>query len=488
MSSLTSAHSESCVHMTLLGLSLRSIPLRGICMLTLLMILVGCGSPDSGMEEADEPDPNLPARGLWVENPWATAPAKETEADDALADRIRQLETLGYTAGTEPMPTRFGVVRYDPDRAYNGFTLVLSSHTTEARLIDMTGNVHHTWTYDPDAPWPSFEGRDNPIAGEENTFEMRRYFHRAHLYPNGDLLAMMYAFGLLKLDKDSKILWRASGPVHHDMEVQPDGTIYALYRLAGMMPDFHPSKVVLDEFIAIYTPEGEMTRKVSILSALRNSDFSPSLKTARRHGELFHSNAVKVLDGRFADRNPNFKAGNVLTSLRQTDMVCIVDMDTEKVVWSLTGMWRAQHDPRFTDAGTMTVFDNRGVAHLLPGNPGHLGSRIIEFNPLTQEIVWVFTGDNETQLWSQLAGSAVRLPNGNTFINETRRGRYIEITPDKQVVWEYINPHQTGPNLEYIADLYDVLRYPPEAVSGWLGESPAATGDGSQNRDEATAP
>ncbi len=469
--------------MKLLSLGRYSFPAACLFALAALPAFTGCDNSTGGSTEAQptpgwdarrpNEDPNYPDAGLWTENPWAA----RAEADPELDDRIRELETLGYTGSTQPMPGISGVVRYDPDKAYNGYTMVLSSHTSEARLIDMLGNSLHVWSYDPDAPWPRYDSADSPIAGERNDFETRRYFHRGHLYPNGDFLGMIYAFGLLKLDKDSNVLWRTPGPVHHDMEVTPDGTIYALFRLAGMMPDYHPKELVLDEFVAIYSPDGEMIRKVSILSALRNSDFSPSLRSAKRFGEIFHSNTVHVLDGRFADRNPNFKAGNVLTSLRHTNQVCIIDMETEKVVWVLSDLWFAQHDPRFTESGTMTVFDNRGVALYLPGQPDHVGSRVIEIDPVTQEIVWTFTGNNETEFWSRLAGSAKRLPNGNTLINETRRGRYLEVTPDKEVVWEFINPNQTGPEKQYIADLYDVLRYGPDHPFDWLeAGAPSASG------------
>jgi hypothetical protein len=33
------------------------------------------------------------------------------------------------------------------------------------------------------------------------------------------------------------------------------------------------------------------------------------------------------------------------------------------------------------------------------------------------------------------------LPNGNTLINEGFFGRFFEVTPDSEVVWEYVNPY-----------------------------------------------
>ncbi len=33
-----------------------------------------------------------------------------------------------------------------------------------------------------------------------------------------------------------------------------------------------------------------------------------------------------------------------------------------------------------------------------------------------------------------------RLPNGNALVGLARPGRLVEMTPDDEVVWEYINP------------------------------------------------
>ncbi|WP_430412020.1 aryl-sulfate sulfotransferase [Kordia sp.] len=46
----------------------------------------------------------------------------------------------------------------------------------------------------------------------------------------------------------------------------------------------------------------------------------------------------------------------------------------------------------------------------------------------------------ETDFHSRILSSAQRLPNGNTLICDGDDGRFFEITPTEEVVWEYINP------------------------------------------------
>jgi hypothetical protein len=53
------------------------------------------------------------------------------------------------------------------------------------------------------------------------------------------------------------------------------------------------------------------------------------------------------------------------------------------------------------------------------------------------------------------------LPNGNTLITEGVDGRIFEITPDYQLVWEYVNPYVTK---NYRSLVYRAYRVPYEWV------------------------
>ena len=54
------------------------------------------------------------------------------------------------------------------------------------------------------------------------------------------------------------------------------------------------------------------------------------------------------------------------------------------------------------------------------------------------DLLWSFGGD--TTFYSGSQSGAFRTPNGNTLICEGATGRFIEVTPGHQIVWEYINP------------------------------------------------
>jgi hypothetical protein len=56
--------------------------------------------------------------------------------------------------------------------------------------------------------------------------------------------------------------------------------------------------------------------------------------------------------------------------------------------------------------------------------------------------VWSYTAPKETDFYSSFISGASRLPNGNTMICSGANGIMFEVTPDKKVVWQYMNsPH-----------------------------------------------
>lgn len=52
-----------------------------------------------------------------------------------------------------------------------------------------------------------------------------------------------------------------------------------------------------------------------------------------------------------------------------------------------------------------------------------------------------FLFSDASKFYSSYISAAQRLPNGNTLITEGSDGRLIEVTPDHEIVWEYINPY-----------------------------------------------
>ena len=69
------------------------------------------------------------------------------------------------------------------------------------------------------------------------------------------------------------------------------------------------------------------------------------------------------------------------------------------------------------------------------------------------------------ELFSPFISSAQRLPNGNTLITEGSDGRVIEVTQDREIVWEYISPYLWDSSVPSIRNLvYRAYRVPYDWV------------------------
>ncbi len=57
------------------------------------------------------------------------------------------------------------------------------------------------------------------------------------------------------------------------------------------------------------------------------------------------------------------------------------------------------------------------------------------------ENTWTYTAPDKYSFYAPFISSTHRLKNGNTFINSGPRGRFFEVTPDGEIVWEYLNQY-----------------------------------------------
>jgi hypothetical protein len=198
-------------------------------------------------------------------------------------------------------------------------------------------------------------------------------------------------------------------------------------------------------------------------------------------GDWMHINAMSTLGpNRLYDGgDTRFHPDNIIWCGRQTNIIAITDKESGNIVWQIgpdydctpelrnlgwiIGQHHAHMIPKgLPGEGNILVFDNGGFAGYgapNPGSPtGHNNalreySRVIEFDPVSLEMVWLYTYFEAGHLnrmgrfnfFSPLISSAQRLPNGNTLITEGSNGRILEVTPGHELVWEYISYRQEYP-------------------------------------------
>lgn len=366
---------------------------------------------------------------------------------EAELDPAAQLEAIGYLSGSREAGEAVSVTLHDPSRTEPGLNLVTSGHGSEALLIDMEGNEVHRWARSFDEVWPNWAGPTN---------ENMSFWRRVALLEDGGLIAIWEGVGMVRLDRDSNIVWARPNGAHHDLQVLPGGEILVLTRRVEQAEELDTEQPTLVDYVSRLRPDGLERQRVSLLFAYASSPFAAHFRPrAERGGDSFHTNSLTQLDGRHGKRFPE---GSILLSMRHLDTVAVLDPSQRRITWSLQGDWRLQHDPSLLANGHLLLFDN--------GPPDRQASRILEIDPRTGAHVWVYQGTDDEPFWSATCGTAQRLPSGNTLITESDGGRAFEVTPEGEKVWEYHNPNRPADHPELVATLFEVLRVPAEL--SWL--------------------
>lgn len=341
-------------------------------------------------------------------------------------------------APEDTTPVKRGVTIAKPGQDDKG--LVLLTVGEMAKLLDRQGNVVHEWSI-PYSALPSGVGRIEAMHDD------MMYWQRARALPNGDLIVLVNhnyyspdGLAIMRLDRNSKVKWVRYGHYHHDFDIAPDGKIYALWQDTL---DKLPANLelmgapVLDEGIAVLDADGKLLQRQSILQAISNSKyqaiaFAAGLLPDGETGDRMHNNNVDVLSAEQAAHIQGAKEGDILLSWREMDAIGVLNLENNKIVWASRGSYHRQHDADLLPNGNIMLFDNMG-SWQRSGD-----SRIIEFNPVTEAIVWQYppVGSKDI-LWSKIRAEQQVLPNGNVFINESQGSRLIEVTRQHEIVWEY---------------------------------------------------
>jgi hypothetical protein len=288
---------------------------------------------------------------------------------------------------------------------------------------------------------------------------------------------------------DSEVLWRLRIAAHHDAAMAPDGSLFVL---TNRWIVFEGRQVLFDG-IAHVSAEGELLDQWWTFDWLaelqphhrrRVIDSPPAAgeragAKQRKRGrtpagglppattielrDYYHANSIELLpDTPLGRRDDRFRAGNLMICLHQVDLVMILDQEDYSVTWSWgAGELDWPHMPTMLENGNILVFDNGSHRDF---------SRVLEIEPPSGRIVWSYEADPPQAFYTKFRGCNQRLPNGNTVICESERGRVFEVTREGRIVWEYWNPIVEEGRRRRISRF---TRYPAEFVAPLLEASAA---------------
>ncbi|MCA8999438.1 MAG: aryl-sulfate sulfotransferase [Planctomycetaceae bacterium] len=363
-----------------------------------------------------------------------------TAAQALMAELSMQAEEYPICLWYPSRQEEKGVIRNDEARISPGFTLYSSGHESAVLVIDDQGNEVHRWGIPFSQVWKSAPHIPRSVP------DKAIYIRRFHAYENGDLLALYETptttpngRGLAKLDLQGKPLWTYDDCTHHDLTVGDDGRIYTLTQT--IRSDAHPAFGYLpgpqiEEFVSVLSADGEELQKLSLFELFGKSPFFRGIVTRTdHHGDILHSNTVSLIGDGFASHYDAISSGDLMVCLRNLNLAIVINLEEEEIVWATSGPWDFPHDPTPMDDGTILAFDNCFTWGT------EVRSRVVQFDPVSRDIVWSFSGADESlPLLSHIRSCQQRLPNGNTLITESDHGRLLEVTTEGEIVWEFVNP------------------------------------------------
>jgi outer membrane protein assembly factor BamB len=357
-------------------------------------------------------DKSLPNHVIRIVDPGTPVGAMQTLTDTPPDDLI--LMTGGFFYRMDLCP-KFGCIAW---------------------IMDRSGNVLHTWEYDPAAlftkeslkGFSGFPGADNinvlgaslsPDGGLVVTFQGRNIFP--------------YQVGVGKFAWAGTLDWLQVNRAHHWPEVGPDGRVYVpIAKIEGGKGNIAKTTEPIDckfgavfqEGVAVLSPAGETLKEFWMEDVVAASDRQGIAYSVRDDCDPFHVNSVALLNAAGAARLPGTRTGDLVVSLRSSSSVVIMDQDDGTIRRIVTGPMVAQHSPRVLPNGDLAVFDNLG------GLDTQNGTRIIEVDIATGAGKRLFPRDNAAvggDLKSIAQGVVRMSPDGTRgLISETLNGRVIE--------------------------------------------------------------
>jgi hypothetical protein len=164
--------------------------------------------------------------------------------------------------------------------------------------------------------------------------------------------------------------------------------------------------------------------------------------------------------------------GDITLSFRNLSKFITISRQTGEVLWKLgLPLTSGQHNPTPLPNGHLLIFDNG--PHRLP-DPEHDPegiesasfpySRVLELTVPSGEIVWRYQEPRVSDFFSPRISSAQRLPNGNTLINEGWFGRFFEVPPEGDTVWEYVSPYFHATPTGQTNQVFRAYRYSAEEI------------------------
>lgn len=335
------------------------------------------------------------------------------------------------------------VTHHKPEQRQAGLTMLTGiggDDTLFIRVIDADGQTVHQWDIDWYKMWPDATHlpEHHIPQGKPGT-----HLHGSRLMDNGDVVFNFENLGLMRLDVCSNEVFKLAYPTHHSVFESETGNLWLPGQIyhTEKLKDYPNYQVPFkDDTVVIVSPDGKLLKEYSIMEILKRNGYeglmymsTTSSRNPKVTGDVYHLNDVEVFPSTMTEGV--FKHGDVMVSLRNINTVFVFDPETLDIRYLTVGQFVRQHDPDFIDGNTISVYDNN---HIGPRSFGQT-SKILFFSAIDNSVTSFLQPQDNIHFYTDIMGKHQWLANGNLLALESRNGRVLEISPEKELVWEYNN-------------------------------------------------
>ncbi len=345
-----------------------------------------------------------------------------------------------------------GLTFHSASRSTRGYTLLTPHGDASAYLIDLNGRVVHRWKFTHIKPGYGRLLDNGNLLMTGSDVNLPKPPPDEPTKPPPPFPVHVTRLGgyhttLVEVDWDGNVVWQYENRFqHHDFHRRGNGAtlvpewvelpqdLHRKVRGGYRKPREKLPRLIGDDLVEI-TADFKEVRRIQTWRLLdpRKDAIDP---TSRRW-EWTHINGIDIN-----------AAGDIVFSARNCNLVAVIDGESGKLRFRFNKA-HGQHNPSWLPNGNILIFDN-----------GHDGSKVIEVDPSSGEIVWSYRGAPSHQFFSGHISGASRLSSGNVLVCEGTSGRLFEVTRAHEVVWEWINPFVNNDSRgEPTVSIYRAHRY-----------------------------
>jgi len=305
------------------------------------------------------------------------------------------------------------------NKVSDGYVLYSFMGDKTISLIDSTGNEIKSWTSEYRTSGGYYLSENKTLIRLGSTPDAA-----TGIYSGGGAVG-----GIIEeLDDNSNVIWSIrrdteSSTFHHDFKEIDENSIIAL---TWQLLNYNDNEYWNEKILIIDKASNSVIWE---WDAIEDGGLIPQNNDKT---DFLHFNSI------------DYRDGTILTSSRNQNKLYLIDKESKEITASISanGSLSGQHDASLLENGNILVFNN---------NAGNNKSEILELTK-SDELIWQYSND----FYSDHISGVYRLESGNTIICSGVEARFIEITPQKEEVWDYT---AISNNSNRVSEIFKIRKY-----------------------------